>query len=238
VIVSHDLHAITTFCSRVLVLEAGAIVFDGPPLEAVEYYMKALHDNQAVVKSSAPKSVVAENARMAKNESKAEWREVREDSLGGLGELKINRVEVKVDGVVFGSVVKPGAVAEVRMAVDCLVPKADIIFGYLVRDKMGNTVFGENSAGVKSGIVQVEPGEMEVVFEFSWPEIQPGDYFLTLGVGEGNDPVRHRIQCWAHNLHGFNAITPGREMHGLFNNPLRAFAVTARAVAETTEAIQ
>ena len=100
-----------------------------------------------------------------------------------------------------------------------------------MRDKMGNAVFGENSAGMAGGIVSARAGQFETAFEFDWPEVQPGDYFLTLGVGEGRDPIRHLIQCWAHNLHLFNAISPAKPIHCLFNNALRDFTFSTPATA-------
>jgi lipopolysaccharide transport system ATP-binding protein len=39
--VSHNLSAIRTFCKRVLVLEKGRLVFDGPTNEGMEFYMRA-----------------------------------------------------------------------------------------------------------------------------------------------------------------------------------------------------
>ena len=38
-IVSHDLHFISTSCDRVLCIEQGAVTFDGPPRPAVRFYL-------------------------------------------------------------------------------------------------------------------------------------------------------------------------------------------------------
>lgn len=229
VIVSHDMHSITSFCTRVLVLDAGTVVFDGPPLQSVEYYLKVLHDSQsgAAQKMVASSGLGETNVNPVPVPSAAEWWTVPETSIGGVGEIKIRQVEIRVNDVPFASVIKSPEVVSVRMTIDCHLAKPSILFGYLVRDKLGNAIFGENSVGVAGGVVGIQPGQFEVAFEFAWPEIQAGDYFLTLGIGEGHHPVRHRIQCWAHNIHLFNAINPGRQAHGLFNNPLRAFRFTA-----------
>jgi lipopolysaccharide transport system ATP-binding protein len=40
--VSHDLQAIRTFCRRVLVLEHGKLVFDGPAAEGIEHYLRSI----------------------------------------------------------------------------------------------------------------------------------------------------------------------------------------------------
>ncbi|MBW1963588.1 MAG: ABC transporter ATP-binding protein, partial [Deltaproteobacteria bacterium] len=55
---------------------------------------------------------------------------------------------------------------------------------------------------------------------FKWPEIFPGEYTITPGIGEGDHPHHHIIQCWAHNVVAVSAVTPGRFINGLFNNPI------------------
>ncbi|MDB6022865.1 MAG: transporter ATP-binding protein [Pedosphaera sp.] len=235
VIVSHDMHAITSFCSRVLVLEGGRLVFDGPPLQGVELYMKALHDSQNGASRNGSGSRVK---RIAMGEpvalQSAEWRAVPRGSIGGIGEVQITGLEVRVNGEAFASVAKPGDIVSVRALIECHEAVPGVLFGYLVRDKTGTAIFGENSASVAGGIVTIDAGQSEFALEFIWPEAQPGDYFLTLGVGEGRDPMRHRIQCWAHNLHLFNAISPAKAVHCLLNNPLRSFTYSARTeVGET-----
>jgi len=231
VIVSHDMQAVTTFCSRVLVLADGAIVFDGSPLAAVEFYLKVLHDHQAGgARNGDTRARISEasSARFVKSRA-ADWRPVLPGATGGAGDVRIAAFEVRVNDEPFASAVKPGDVVGIRMVVDCDEAKASLLFGYLVRDKMGTAIFGENSARTAGGIVAASAGQSEVAFEFVWPEVQPGGYFLTLGAGEGRDATRHRIQCWAHNLHLFNAISPGRAVHCLFNNELRSFTFSARA---------
>jgi ABC-type polysaccharide/polyol phosphate transport system ATPase subunit len=238
VIVSHDMHAITTLCSRVLVLAKGDIVFDGPPLRGVEFYTKALHDQQPGSTRNGVSRIQANGAmpvKLAKNRV-LNWRSVPPETTGGAGDVRISQFEVRVNEDSFASVVKPGDVVGIRMVIDCEAARTSVLFGYLMRDKMGTAIFGENSAGVAGGIVTTSAGESKVAFEFVWPPVQPGGYFLTLGAGEGRDPTRHRIQCWAHNLHLFNAISPGKPIHCLFSNELRGFTFSTRA-DEPVEAV-
>jgi ABC-type polysaccharide/polyol phosphate transport system ATPase subunit len=238
VIVSHDMNAVTAFCSRVIVLAGGTIVFDGSPLDAVEFYTKALHNDQARGARNGAGRVSDNGAKRIKPATSGivAWRSVLLEATGGVGEVRINQFEVQVNETPFASVVKPGDTVGIRMVIDCDEEKTAMLFGYLMRDKMGTAIFGENSARVAGGIVATSAGLSEVAFEFAWPEVQPGEYFLTLGVGEGRDPMRHRIQCWAHNLHLFNAISPGKPVHCLFNNPLHGFTISA-LTNESAEAL-
>ncbi len=245
VIVSHDMHAVTSFCSRVIVLDGGRIIFDGPPLQGVEFYMKALHDSQAdsvreslsvpAMPAVGQKPAVANNVISS---GVVEWRAVPQEATGGVGEIRILKSEVRVNQLPGVSVVKPGDMVTARMLLESCRAMPQTVFGYTMRDKRGNAVFGENSAGIAGGIVATSAGQFEVAFEFLWPQVQPGEYFLTLGVGEGSDAIRHRIQCWAHNIHLFNAISPEIPIHSLFNNALRSFSCSPSAdVVRETAAV-
>ncbi len=137
--------------------------------------------------------------------------------------MLIRETALAVNGDPATSVVKPGDRVQVRLRVEISSPKSELLFGYLVRDKTGNDVFGDNSASLEHGVVAAEAGAGEVVLEFAWPEVRPADYFLTLGVGEGRDPIQHEIQCWVHNVYHFNAVSPVKPVHCLFNHPLQSF---------------
>lgn len=63
-----------------------------------------------------------------------------------------------------------------------------------------------------------------IALEFAWPEVKEGDYFLTLGVGEGEDQMIHVIQCWAHNIFHVEAIAL-RPMHGIINHSIDRFSI-------------
>lgn len=52
--------------------------------------------------------------------------------------------------------------------------------------------------------------------------MKEGDYFLTLGVGEGEDQMVHIIQCWAHNIFHVQAIAM-KPMHGVINHNIDKF---------------
>ena len=73
--------------------------------------------------------------------------------------------------------------------------------------------------------IPINSGYSIVEYSFLWPEVYPDEYTLTVGIGEGSDPLGHTIQCWAHNIASFNAITDGEPIHGIFNNPVDSLQV-------------
>ena len=115
------------------------------------------------------------------------------------------------------------------MIVRTSLAKQHLIFGYMVNDRLGNAIFGENSLCIEDASIEFSaPGDYQVNFSFRWPEIAPGQYTITLGVGEGTDPLTHTIQAWAHNCYAVQAICPDTVVHCLFNNRLQNISYNRR----------
>lgn len=229
-LVSHDMHSITNMCDRVIVLNEGKMVYEGDPAEGVSKYTKLIHSNQKKhVKRIANDELLSPAVQKASLELHPDfdsWEPVENSDLGGVGEIKIERVSVTNNGMKLKTVEK-GDRLKIRMLINSSSDKDQIIFGYTVKDRVGNAIFGENSLCLDKKPLTVSKGYNIVCYEFDWPEIYPASYTLTLGVGEGEHPLSHVVQCWAHNIVSFAAVTSGVAVHGMFNNPLNDVDVTS-----------
>lgn len=222
-IVTHDLHAVTRLADRVLVLEKGRLVFDGPPLDAVEEYTKRSHSLAYL--GGATEGIKPDTESIRPGEGgfpqNIPWTEIPEDKLGGRGEARISRCALLVNDAPYAGYIAAGDKLSLFMDIHCerLVNRA--IFGYIVADKYGNDIFGENTAETKLRVHPLSKGGGNLVgLAVTWPEIREGDYFITLGIGEGEDPLNHVIQCWAHNILHVKAVVTRGVVHCLFNNPI------------------
>lgn len=229
-LVSHDMHSVTNLCDRVVVLDKGRIVFDGKPPEGVAKYTKILHNEEFRKKQakaeperlSLPETIQRKATAIAGDFP--EWLVVAEDQTGGAGEVIILRAFVSKDGLPARTV-QAGDRVTVHLLLRALGIRANIIFGYTIKDRVGNAIFGENSFCLSGGPRSLEAGYSIVNFSFVWPEVYPDDYTITLGVGEGDHPLAHKVQCWAHNIASLSAIAPDQAIHGMFNNPLQSLEV-------------
>jgi ABC-type polysaccharide/polyol phosphate transport system ATPase subunit len=229
-LVTHDMHAVTSLADRVMVLDKGRAVFEGPPLEAVEHFTRLVHDEEFRVEKAVNgvNGADAPASREATVDEHLPWVETPGDSQGGAGEVVIERWATTGEDGGPISAVQGGERVDVHMVVFAATPKEDVLFGYNVNDRTGKPIFGENTYSVSGGIVPMpRAGRYLVRFSFAWPEIQPGDYTITLGIGQGSHPLNHVIQCWAHNVKSFSAISPAKAVHCIFNNPITEFGVTS-----------
>ena len=236
-IVTHDLASAVRLSTRCIVLENGHVVFDGEPLEAVEIYTAAsLRANsqrrieEAELLESAESITEGESGNEANPEfnttppaasgvglsSASELLEIREIAVVVNGKTTIAETGIPVV-VTHGDDVKVDFLASVGTTV------SDPVWGYTMRDRMSTPVFGENTIGCGISVDRMEPGMYRMSMGFLWPEVQQGEYTMTIGVGDGRHSLHHEIVAWVQSVLQF-AVVPKRDVHGLFNNDLTSFS--------------
>lgn len=219
-LVSHDMHSITNMCKRVIVLDHGNIVYEGTPPDGIAKYTKILHSESNKKDGKGDEITVPNDVSTAAcrvYDDFEQWHMVEAEERGGAGEVEILRLSVTKDGLPV-STVKKGDEIRIRLLICSRSKKDRLIFGYTVKDRVGNAIFGENSLCLAGKPTRADGGYSLVEYGFTWPEVYPDDYTMTIGIGEGTHPLAHTVQCWAHNVISFSAVTPGTAVHGMFNN--------------------
>lgn len=217
-LVTHDMSSIANLCDRAIVLSQGTVQFAGAPLDAIEYYIKSMHNEVFTNESSNVNDLT-----MSKDLDSSEfnWEFVEEEKLSGALGLMINAIKIKVNGEEYKGYIQGGDQVDFHLLFDSHKIGEDIIFGYIVSDKFGNNIFGENTITSNLPLFNSDNRKKyKVSFSIIWPEIKEGDYFVTFGIGEGNHELVHKIQCWAHNVFQFKNIHPNKTVHCLFNQKI------------------
>ena len=112
------------------------------------------------------------------------------------------------------------------MVVEAKIDIQDLIVGYQVRDKYGNEIFGQTSLTSQVEQFSLQRGENLVEFEIQWPEIREGDYFITLGIGNGTEVLNQVEECWINNAIHIISTTYGKTIFGIFNQDMDVYKVT------------
>lgn len=230
VLVSHDMHAVSNLCNRVLVMEKGKLLFDGETSEGIALYTRLVHNemfgrekSMETHDTSIPKHIT-EKMRVVTHDFD-NWLHIKSESRGGAGDVNIHYVSITKNDELF-KVIEFGDKVVVRMLLSSERDLGEVIFGYTIKDRVGVALFGENSVSLLPEPPSLCKGYSFITFEFTWPEVCAQEYTLTLGIGEGSHPFDHTIQCWAHNIASFTAMTPGRSIHGMFNNEFESLQMT------------
>lgn len=229
-LVTHDMASIANMADEVIVISKGKQVFYGEPLQAIEYYTKKAH-TEVFQEARNGKHQLETGGKEDGSEGDAvetvndcelhdDWMMIREEDLGGALEAKIEACRILVNGEEYKGYVQNGDVVRVELLLCSQREMKNVIIGYQMKDKYGNIIFGENthSSGFPESKVMAG-GRYVAALSFKWPNIQENNYFLTLGLGEGNHEMQHIIQCWAHSIFEFRNIS-NLPNHGLFNQKI------------------
>ena len=238
-LVTHDMNSIANMADRVILIDRGKIIREGKPLEVIEDYLKLLHTSVFQSEEAAAKD---EDARLnaateaeaealaleaaAREKEKAEigWVDAPKESIGGAQDILIDRCRMLINGEAV-DVVKPGDAVRIELLLHSKKDADNIRIGYTFKDKYGNSIFAQSTLGENIMIEGVKQGEVrKASLSFHWPEVKEGDYFLTLGIGEGYDQMVHTVQCWVHSVLHVQAIAL-KPMHGVINHVIEEFKI-------------
>lgn len=215
-IVSHDLNAITKFCSRIIVMDSGRIVYDGNPTEAISRYFK-------IKQGQKSKKTISAVTNVGLGFDK--FRDPERKNYSGKMDVVIEKYYYEIGKYEFGESCEEGDKVRVSMLVKSERRIENVIVGYQVRDKYGNEVFGQTSLTSHVEQFVIEEGDNLITFSFEWPEVREGDYFITLGIGEGNEVLNQVEQCWINNAIHVIETTHGKTIFGIFNHDMDSFSI-------------
>lgn len=218
-IVSHDLNAMTKFCKRIIVMNKGVLEFDGDPNEAITQYFKIKQGQlkQNVNLESSGEEYKVKNLDRYKVPNKNEY--------SGNMDVIIEKYYYTINDDEFAESCSKNDEINISILVDSKKDIDNLIVGYQVRDKYSNEVFGETSLTSQVEQYALKTGKSLISFKFTWPEIREGDYFITLGIGNGMEVLNQTEECWINNAIHVSATTMGKTIFGIFNNQFDDYEV-------------
>jgi lipopolysaccharide transport system ATP-binding protein len=155
-IVSHDRGSIQALCSRAILLDGGTIIKDGPPEEVMDYYNAIIAQKE---NSVVEVNTLADGGRQTKS---------------GSGKASIDSVTLYNTE---GAPVEYIAVGEdvcLTIKVKINVELPELVVGYVIKDRLGQDVFGTNTHHLKCVRTDLQEGAV-LTYEFRFPAM--------LGVG-------------------------------------------------------
>jgi len=128
ILVSHDKTAVQAICDRVILLDGGVVAKDGAPGEVMDYY-------NALIASRVGEAPIEQVA--------LETGEVR--TISGTGEATIKTVELFDGHGRPTESVEVGAPLELRVTASIHEPVPRLVFGYAIKNRMGQLIYGTNT---------------------------------------------------------------------------------------------
>ncbi|HOP48058.1 MAG TPA: ABC transporter ATP-binding protein [Desulfobacteraceae bacterium] len=189
--VSHDRGAIQSLCDRAILLEDGIIIKDGNPEEVMDFY----------------------NALIAEKENSTV--EVRQHEVGkvqtrsGTGEAVVEEIglyNAKGEPVEFVTVGEP---VELRVKAGVLQSLETLVFGYGIKDRLGQVMYGTNTWHTKQVIHNPQAGD-EYLFTVSFSaNLGVGSYSVEVALHDRDTHMTANYE-WLNLALVFNVVNVNR----------------------------
>lgn len=156
-LVSHSPAVVRTLCDRAVLLDHGALLRDDAPDAVLDYY------NALIARQRADYAIRQSEAVSGQTVTRS-----------GNARAVISRIDVLAAGKSVRAV-RSGEAVAIRVSIDARAHLPDLTAGIVIRDRLGNDVFGTNTFHLGVPCWSPAPDEMLAV-EFMFPR-------LDLGVG-------------------------------------------------------
>ncbi|RJF97803.1 ABC transporter ATP-binding protein [Noviherbaspirillum saxi] len=161
-IVSHDKNAIQSICNRAILLDGGRLVKEGAPEEVMDYY----------------------NARLAERENANLnlQQQVRDDgkvqTISGTGEATVMDIALLNERGEPQELFDVGVPVTLQVKVKTHADIPRLVLGYMIKDRLGQAIYGTNTDLTKQPLHDVEAGEV-ITYRFDFPlNLGPGTYSI------------------------------------------------------------
>jgi lipopolysaccharide transport system ATP-binding protein len=258
--VSHDSGAVANLCDRGIWLHDGQMVMDAQATTVAEAYVECLaeqtwggergreradqirrHAAARVAGAStlvaapplhepAPASIQVPPPVPADGHFDLLQADVEGRSFGE-GGARINSVTLLDPAGAPMAAVRGGDLVTVAIRASTHVLLNSPIIGFIVKDRLGQTLFGENTfERFRGRAPRLAPGdEVEARFTFVAPILAAGDYVIGVAIADGTQ-TEHIQHHWIHEAVVFRSITRSVAT-GLIGIPMQQVTLTSRPVA-------
>jgi lipopolysaccharide transport system ATP-binding protein len=163
-LVSHDKQAIQSVCDRAILLDGGRLAREGAPEEIMDYYnaMIAERENDTV------RQLAGAGGKL--------------QTISGTGEARVADIALIDTAGARVEVVDVGAdvTLQVTVAAKAAIPR--MVLGYMIKDRLGQPMYGTNTHLKDMALEDVAAGE-QVVFRFRFPmNLGPGSYSVATAI--------------------------------------------------------
>jgi lipopolysaccharide transport system ATP-binding protein len=160
-IVSHDRGAIQSICDRAILLDGGRLAHQGTPEQVMDYYNAIIAEREG----SSIEQSVTESGRVQTTSGS------REATVAEIALLDEHGAPLEVANV--------GAAVQLRVRVQAHADLPRLVLGYMIKDRLGQPIYGTNTHHMQQALEQVRAGE-QIEFHFRFPlNLGPGSYSVT-----------------------------------------------------------
>lgn len=212
--VSHDTGSIKSFCNYAVWLEKGQVIQEGTPKDVCELYLEAFYEAQQGKGSTTKlKAFKKPDDSLPIKDQRLEFintSNLRNDlqifkfdpdaASFGKGGAQIHDVSLLDENEHPLAWIVGGEKVILRAMVHAYQDLDSPIVGFYVKDRLGQTLFGDNTfLSYREQLVHCQEGsELQADFVFFMPLLPSGEYSITIAVANGTQEI-HDQHHWIHD---------------------------------------
>lgn len=192
-IVSHDKTAIQSICDRAILLNAGRLAMEGTPEAVMDYYnaMLAERENQTV------RQHVTATGKI--------------QTVSGTGEARMNEIQLLDEQSQPVESINVGQPVKLKIVVEAMDSLPEMVIGYIIKDRLGQAVFGTNTFHHKKKLTNISRGTI-VNFVFSFQaNLGPGTYSIAVALHTNDTHIAKNYE-WRDLAVIFNVTNMDKEV--------------------------
>ena len=191
-IVSHDRSAIQSLCDRAILLERGFVIKDGPPEEVMDFYNALIAERE---------NATVEVKRLDDG---------RAQTTSGTGEARVASIELRNEQGETVEYVNVGERVRLEVKIRLHADLPELVFGYMIKDRLGQSVFGTNTHHLKVEMAQLKKDEL-LTLVFSFPaNIGLGSYSVSTALHVTDTHLATNYE-WRDQALMFNVVNVNRD---------------------------
>jgi len=171
--VTHDKGVIQAICDRAILLHEGQLILEGAPDVVMDYYnaMLAEREDQTIIQTYGSDG--------------------KEITISGNKKAIVSSITLMNARGQSKDIVEVGEL--VQLKIDILVNEAipELVLGYLIKDRLGQAVYGSNTFHLQHSVKHVEKGaQLRYTFEF-YANLGVGSYSITIALHDQDTHINN-----------------------------------------------
>lgn len=188
--VSHDKGAIQGLCDRAVLLNSGYVAMEGSPEVVMDYYNAMLADHQSTI----VKQVTQDDGNI--------------QTISGNGHAVISKTSLLNAENIEIDTVFVGQLARINVVVKITHDLADLVVGYMIKDRLGQPVFGTNSHHLGEQMTNLQSdSNLNLMFEFI-ANLGEGTYSIAVALHAGDSHLDNNYE-WRDRALVFTVVNIG-----------------------------
>lgn len=175
-IVSHDPGMIKSFCDRAILLDAGGLVKSGRPEEVLDYY-------SALLAPSDPDQIKQKTIS-----------DTKVQTVSGSGEASVTAISLLSEDLKLIKVAEVCQSVILRVEVTAKADIGRLTFGFGIKDKFGQVIFGTNTHLKEIPLLHVKKDDV-FIFDVSFKmNLNEGDYSVQTSLASTEDYLTNNYE--------------------------------------------